>query len=302
MTFASNPPDDMRVMLQKRNPGGNNAEWIIVKLYYPFPNSIEVSVNGQVQKPISLLDNNGEGPLDTTKCGSNKFFYKNYTIHFVVTNSKDCLIRVRLTNAIQLTLRFAVDVNSFFSTNGPTRLVDRICAIFNITDQSRVKIVGVYTGSTAVSMIISTANNGSTTANVTDTQEVIALNEQAKALFDKGVITKETQAIGLPLIAMSSKLLPVRPLAEDAPENDDDMERKIIIGVSVSIAAVVLIVTAIIIYIKKTANNKVSEELPQNSSQASDKAKSNEKAVHETIEVQNITEENISEVIFEKTH
>ena len=302
MTFASNPPDDMRVMLQKRNPGGNNAEWIIVKLYYPFPNSIEVSVNGQVQKPISLLDNNGEGALDTTKCGSNKFFYKNYTIHFVVTNSKECLIRVRLTNAIQLTLRFAVDVNSFFSTNGPTRLVDRICAIFNINDQSRVKIVGVYTGSTAVSVIISTANNGSTTANVTDTQEVIALNEQANALLNSGVMTKETAAIGLPLLAMSSKLLPVRPLTEDTPENDDDMERKIIIGVSVSIAAVVLIVTAIIIYIKKTANNKVSEELPQISSQASDKAKSNEKAVHETIEVQNITEENISEVIFEKTH
>lgn len=190
MTFASNPPDDMRVMLQKRNPGGNNAEWIIVKLYYPLPNSIEVSVNGQVQKPISLIDNNGEGPLDTTKCGSNKFFYKNYTIHFVVTNSKDCLIRVRLTNAIQLTLRFAVDVNSFFSTNGPTRLVDRICAIFNITDQSRVKIVGVYTGSTAVSMIISTANNGSTTANVTDTQEVIALNEKANAIFNSGVMNK----------------------------------------------------------------------------------------------------------------
>jgi hypothetical protein len=59
MTFASNPPDDMRFMLQKRVPGGNNSEWIVIKMFYPFPNSIEVSVNGQVQRPISLLANNG---------------------------------------------------------------------------------------------------------------------------------------------------------------------------------------------------------------------------------------------------
>ena len=53
-----------------------------------------------------------------------------------------------------------------------------------------MKIVGVYTGSTAVSVIISTANNGSTTANVTDTQEVLALNEQANAIFNSGVMNK----------------------------------------------------------------------------------------------------------------
>ena len=40
MTFASNPPDDMRLQLQKRTPSGNNSDYVIVKLYYPFPNSI----------------------------------------------------------------------------------------------------------------------------------------------------------------------------------------------------------------------------------------------------------------------
>lgn len=58
MTFASNPPDDMRLQIQKRIPGGNNSDWVIIKLYYPFPNSIEVSVNGVVKKPITLLSNN----------------------------------------------------------------------------------------------------------------------------------------------------------------------------------------------------------------------------------------------------
>jgi len=120
MSFASNPPNDMRLQLQKRTPGGNNSDWIIVKLYYPFP--------------ISLLDNNSQQKLDTTKCGSNIFYYFNYTIHFVITGDTNCMVRVTLTNSVQLTLHFSMDINDFFSSNGATRLVDRMCAILHIND------------------------------------------------------------------------------------------------------------------------------------------------------------------------
>jgi hypothetical protein len=124
-----------------------------------------VSVNGVVSRPISLLDNNGQASLNTSLCGSNLFFYKNYTIHFVVTGSLNCLVRVRLTSSVQLTMRFAMNINDFFSSGGPTRLVDRMCAILQINDQSRVKIVGVYTGSIDVSLFITT----NTSASITDT-------------------------------------------------------------------------------------------------------------------------------------
>lgn len=40
MSFSANPPDDMRFQLQKRIPTGNNSDWVVIKLYYPFPNSI----------------------------------------------------------------------------------------------------------------------------------------------------------------------------------------------------------------------------------------------------------------------
>lgn len=161
MTFASNPPDDMRLQIQKRTETGNSSDWVIVKLYYPFPNSIQVQANGAVVKPISLLDNSGENPLDTAVCGSNKFFYKNYTIHFVITGV-NCMVRVTLTNSVQLTLRFSMNINDFYSANGPTRLIDRMCAILQITDQSKVKIVGIYTGSTIIVMSI---NDNTTLAN-----------------------------------------------------------------------------------------------------------------------------------------
>lgn len=64
------------------------------------------------------------------------------------------MVRVSLTNSVQLTLHFAMNISDFYSNNGQTRLIDRMCAIFQITDQSRVKIVGIYTGSTKVTLMV----------------------------------------------------------------------------------------------------------------------------------------------------
>ena len=155
MTFASNPPDDMRLMIQKKIPGGNNSDWITVKIYYPFPNMIEVQVGGSVVRPISLLINNGEEPLNPTICGSNKFFFSNRTIYFVVTGANNCMVRVSLTDSVQLTLHFAMKIADFYKVDGKTRLVDRVCALFNIKDQSRVKVVSIFTGSIIVDIMYS---------------------------------------------------------------------------------------------------------------------------------------------------
>jgi hypothetical protein len=59
MTFESEPPIDMRFQIQQRTTTGNNSDWLIVKLYYPRPNSIRVQNRFGVVKPITLLDNNG---------------------------------------------------------------------------------------------------------------------------------------------------------------------------------------------------------------------------------------------------
>jgi len=64
------------------------------------------------------------------------------------------MVRVRLTNSIQLTMRFSMNINDFFRTDGPTRLIDRMSAVFHITDQSRIKIVSVYSGSIEVVAVI----------------------------------------------------------------------------------------------------------------------------------------------------
>lgn len=41
MTYSSQPPSDSRFQIQKRLlPTGNEADWIIVRIYYPLPNAL----------------------------------------------------------------------------------------------------------------------------------------------------------------------------------------------------------------------------------------------------------------------
>ena len=71
-----------------------------------------------------------------------------------MTGEANCMVRVSLTNSVQLTLHFAMNISDFYQANGQTRLIDRMCALFQISDQSRVKIVSIYTGSTSVTLMI----------------------------------------------------------------------------------------------------------------------------------------------------
>ena len=110
MTWTSEPPHDMVLQVQRRTPTAT-TDYIVIKLKYPRPNSIRIQAGGQTVKPISLLDNGAEASIDNTICGSNKFFYENYTIHFNLLDDPNCLVRVSLTNSIQLTARFDMPVN-----------------------------------------------------------------------------------------------------------------------------------------------------------------------------------------------
>jgi len=67
------------------------------------------------------------------------------------------LVRVSLTNTIQLTARFDMPITDFFKDDGVTRFINRMCALLKINDTSRVKVVGVYSGSTIVQTYIENA-------------------------------------------------------------------------------------------------------------------------------------------------
>ncbi len=72
----------------------------------------------------------------------------------MVTGHPECKVRVSLLNSVQLTARFAISIDDFFKSDGAAKFVNKMCALLRIKDMSRVKIVGVYTGSVQIVAII----------------------------------------------------------------------------------------------------------------------------------------------------
>ena len=74
------------------------------------------------------------------------------------------------------------------------------------------------------------------------------------------------------------------------------------IGVIASVVGLLLIVGVIIIFLKRQATNKVVDEVPpfSSGSEASREKGKEERPNRGAIEVHNVTEENISEVIFDR--
>jgi len=156
MTYSSQPPSDSRFQIQKRLlPTGNDSDWVIIRIYYPLPNALEVLVKNTTGTDIIVkpfLIQNG-APVDLRNhvgtCGANNFHYENGTIEFVVNGKANCQVRVRLSSYVKLTARLSIPVMDFFNNNGPTTFITNICAFLNI-DPGRLKIVGLRDGSTIV--------------------------------------------------------------------------------------------------------------------------------------------------------
>ena len=83
----------------------------------------------------------------TAACGSNKYYYRDRSIDFVITNDPACRPRLTITNSIQLTAKFNMDIEDFFNMDGKTKFIDRMAALLNIQDRSRIKVVGMFRGS-----------------------------------------------------------------------------------------------------------------------------------------------------------
>ena len=78
------------------------------------------------------------------------------------------MITLELVETVQLTTHFAMDPSQFFTNTVMSSFIDNLCALLGVTDTSRVKIVGVYTGSTIVKTMILPPNTNNSTDNSTD--------------------------------------------------------------------------------------------------------------------------------------
>ena len=91
ITFAAMPPLQLNFQIQQS--GGTGGDWLMAKIYYPLPNSVQVLANGVVMPPVILTDTSLAGihrEINSSLCGDNIFYFSNRTIQFVLLDDSDC--------------------------------------------------------------------------------------------------------------------------------------------------------------------------------------------------------------------
>ena len=119
---------------------------------------------------------------------------------------------VELTDTIQLTTHFAINASDFFLSNSSvTNFINNLCALLNIVDTSRVKVVGVHSGSTIVTSVI-TPSTGSTVtladgsvANNTD-PSLSALASTISSYVGSGTYSQVMSNAGLGAVLKTSSV------------------------------------------------------------------------------------------------
>lgn len=103
-------------------------------------------------------------------------------------------------------------IADFFRDDGVTRFINRMAALLKINDTSRIKVVGVYTGSTIVDTFINPPSiplDNSTTANTNAIyNEVAELQATVNDVINSGTFSTAMGGLGFgPVTQISSTII-----------------------------------------------------------------------------------------------
>jgi hypothetical protein len=225
---------------------------------------IRIYANDVMIDPILLTDTGLRRKINTSNCGDNIYYYTNYTTNFVVTEG-NCFVKLELVETIQLTTHFAMTPDQFFQNTVMSNYIDNLCALLSITDTSRVKIVGVYTGSTIVQAMILPASNltdnsssaSNSSANSTTDPSLATVQQTINQIIQSGVYSSSMlNATGFQVLSSTSSYFPI---TNNATETSTSNSLPLLIGGIVGgVAAIIVIILTVLYCIR---NKGVEEDV-----------------------------------------
>lgn len=211
-------------------------------------------------KPIYLVDGGPQRSLNTSVCGDNIYFFSNYSIVFVITETPNCLVRISLIDSIQLTTRFVMNASQFFVPTVFSSFITNLCALLNIQDTSRVKIVGVFSGSTLVKTFIDpiplAAVSSGADSSMPSTQTALL-----QAISDGSFAANMTAGVGYMVLTASSDIHLLPGSTSEEKEEEDAKKTTLVIGLIV--LGVVLLLTGLIITIYCIKRRNVKTDIKE---------------------------------------
>ena len=279
MTYTAFPPKKLEIQLQPRSQDNSVTSYVKIRLHYPFPNMIEVhkiEVNSTNQKarklmpqrPILKTDSGFRRALNTSVCGDNLYDFENYTIIFVVTEDPSCFLRISLKETIQLTTHFAITEAEFFASDGPqTNFINNLAALLLIQDTSRIKIVGVKSGSVEIIAAITPEDSDSSTTVAGDATMAEVQTRLGSTIGTASYNSALGSGVGTVLTSTATYY-------EDpdlnGSDDDNDVNIALIAGISVASVAVLVAIIVLVVYVLRR-RAKVSGHLDTDDSLSNEK-------------------------------
>ena len=196
--YAATMPDGMKYKLTSATP----SEYIMIRVHSENPAPLYLEKNGKKIKNQIVRENEPYSFEGKLTCGTNFYLSKKSIMIFLITGEDDCIIEVKNSNAIALNARMDISVADFYKDDGVTKFIDRVAASLGIS-QDRIRIVGVYTGSTNVDFIISASGNINEEGHTkeSDTTELNTLLKTFKTNVESGTLD-----LGAPVLELTAEL------------------------------------------------------------------------------------------------
>eukprot|EP01016_Furgasonia_blochmanni_P030603 TRINITY_DN3178_c0_g3_i6.p1 TRINITY_DN3178_c0_g3~~TRINITY_DN3178_c0_g3_i6.p1 ORF type:complete len:1090 (-),score=393.49 TRINITY_DN3178_c0_g3_i6:117-3386(-) len=166
--------------------GLERSQYVIVKFYLTRQDFPQISLRGAVIRPTVIDSANPNNDFDlSTKsesCGSNKYFFKERVLEFVLNGDSHCDIIVEQIPSVQVSLKLAVSVDDFFKNTDQAQYVDKLAALLEIPTD-KLKIVQIRRDSNTIDLSIdSTVANNEKVTSQTTKQATSAIQQKVNTI------------------------------------------------------------------------------------------------------------------------
>ena len=155
----------------------------------------------------------------------------------------------------------------FFASDAPeTNFINNLAALLSIQDTSRIKVVGVFSGSIKIVTAISPADNTSTTAGSSEPTQAEVQQKVGSVIGTDAFSSAVSPGVGT-VISSSSTHYSTPTYTDDS--SDDRPNIALIVGVSVAGIAVTVVLVLVLVYLVRrrskvgnleTQDSQVNEE------------------------------------------
>lgn len=211
----------------------NNNRPIIVAIWYQDPQTVVVYKNGVLVDEIKYSNGNIAECQFTDPHGTNRWFYEQNTIQFVM-RSEDVLT-IKKVASLRLNMEMDMTLSEFYSTGGTVAFIDKLAAILKIPSY-RIRVVNIREGSVIVDASITSEISLLSDSTITTADELAELSEiqnDIDAAFESGELA---DALGVDILSYDSDVSTVEEIEdntddngegsqnEDSGDDDDDVE------------------------------------------------------------------------------